>query len=1144
MNHNLELLYQNLITKSGKKIHLKDIHQGETGSILAKITEFHDGPVLVITKDIFAARSLEQEISFFGYRDNSRVVHTYNLPDWETLPYDQFSPHQDIISERLLTLYNLPKIQNGAIIISINTLLQYLPPRDFLESNSFVLKCKEKLNLNELRKRLEKFGFRCVTEVMEHGEFAVRGSLFDVFPMGSPEPYRIDLFDDIVDSIRIFDPDTQISSTKINEFRILPAKEFPLTSEAISFFRNNWYTFFNGDPALSSIYQNISRGESAPGIEYYLRLFFEHLATLFDYLPKNLLVISIDDIHKTAENFWQEIKNRHDELCHDNERPILPPKEIFLTVDKLFNLVGDFKHFEITTETKNPFPNLAIDHKKDNPLADFSRFLQTTKARVLVSVESLGRRESLLNLFKKYLSLEPKIYSAWQDFTHDNNKFGLVVANLSNSAYLQKENIALITENLLFGTQVLQRSPGKHKTHDPNTALLSLTELGVGDPVTHLEHGVGRYLGLTKLTHQDQQTEFLTIEYTEAAKLYVPVTSLHLISRYSGANSDTAPLNRLGGKQWEKAKRETLKKVRDVAVELLNIYAKRAAKQGFRFSEPDASYEKFARAFPFEETVDQKNAILATIADMTSTKTMDRLICGDVGFGKTEVAMRAAFIAVTSGKQVAILAPTTLLTEQHYQNFLDRFADFPVKIEMLSRFRDAKQQTIILNELKEGKIDIIIGTHKLLQPNIIFKDLGLLVIDEEHRFGVKQKERIKALRANIDILTLTATPIPRTLNMALSGMRDFSIIGTPPPGRLAIKTFIQEKNSYIIREAIQREIMRGGQVYFLHNEVATISHTAEELEKIIPEARIGIAHGQMRERELEKIMTDFYHQRFNVLVCTTIIESGIDLPSANTIIINRADKLGLAQLHQLRGRVGRSHHQAYAYLLTPPYKTLTSDAKKRLDALASLGALGIGFALATHDLEIRGAGELLGEEQSGQIAAIGFDLYVEYLEKALAALKNGETFDLENDPLQQKTEIDLQIPAVIPDLYLGDINLRLILYKRIASAKNNTELDDLQIEMINRFGLLPKETKNLFGITEIKLLAEPLGVKKIIANLNQGSIEFTEHPKVDLKKIISLVQKEPNIYKLKGGNKILFSKKHSFPENLIDFVKKLLCCIM
>jgi transcription-repair coupling factor (superfamily II helicase) len=1079
----------------------------------------HNGPTIVIAPNIAAITQLEHELNFFA---KDQDVEIFTLPDWETLPYDHFSPHQDIISQRLLALYRLLSLEKGIVLVSVTTAMQRLMPRDYLENNSFVLNKTQKIDLTKLRDNLIQRGYYHVNQVMEHGEFAVRGSIIDIFPMGSAIPYRIDLFYNEIESIREFDPETQRSLQELDNIQLLPAREFSLNEHAIFDFKQKWQDLF--PKSLDSpIYQNISHGDSVPGIEYYLPLFFTNTQTLFDYLPNNSLLVRFDDLTKPAEDFWSEINKRYEQLGFDLNRPLLPPIDIFIPVDKLFGYGKKFS--QIQTQHIKQLPDLSIDKLPE--------FLQSTPGRILFCAESAGRREALLELLQR-IDLQPKIYASWHEFTQDNTRFGFCIGILEQG--LKFGDITIIPETELFGQQVvMQRRLRQAKEQDPEAIIRDLTELKIGDPVVHVDHGIGRYLGLQTLTTGGITAEYLTIEYADKAKLYVPIAALHLISRYMGASPENAPYNRLGSKQWEKAKRKAQEKIYDTAAELLDIYARRAAKTGFAFKIPAEEYQKFAGTFSFETTGDQQTSIDQVKQDMLSKRTMDRLICGDVGFGKTEVALRAAFIAVQNNKQTAILTPTTLLTQQHYNNFQDRFADWPINIAMLSRFNSPKQQKAIIEQVKNGKIDIVIGTHKLLQPDIKFKDLGLLIIDEEHRFGVKQKEKIKSLRADIDILTLTATPIPRTLNMALSGIRDLSIIATPPEKRLSIKTFIREYNKQLIREAILRETLRGGQVYFLHNDVATIEKTTDLLKKLIPEANIQIAHGQMREQQLEKIMRDFYHLRFNVLVCTTIIESGIDIPTANTMIINNADRFGLAQLHQLRGRVGRSHHQAYAYLLIRSQKHITRDAKKRLDAISVMKDLGTGFTLATHDLEIRGAGEILGEEQSGQIQAIGFNLYTEFLDQAVNTLKSGSAPEL-----TYGTEIDLQIPALIPDSYVFDVHTRLTLYKRIANAKNKDELHELQVELVDRFGLHPQPTKNLFAITELKLKAQPLGIKSIKAGANSGIIEFTDNPHIDPQKIIQLMQKYPDIYKLTTANKLKFTLKEDTGAKRIMNINELL----
>jgi transcription-repair coupling factor (superfamily II helicase) len=1116
--------------KIGQRISWVNLQGASLGLALSSAIRQHQKTTVIVTPDTLTANRLEYELQFF-YQSDTPIL---QLPDWETLPYDYFSPHQDIISGRLATLYKLSSSQKTAIIAPITTLMQRLCPPDYLQSHTFLLNEKDQLNIETTRLRLEKAGYRCVNQVREHGEFAVRGSIIDLFPMGSLLPYRIDLFDDEIDSIRTFSPETQRTLEKINKIELLPAKEFPLDEKAIEHFRQQWRSQFSGNPLNCPIYQDISEGICTPGIEYYLPLFFDKTATFFDYLPKDTLIINIGATHKKADEYWHEISSRYEQRAHDVTRPILPPTHVFIPTQDIFYHIQHYLNVRVETQfnadldvsqdidfaTEAP-QNFTVDHKAARPLQELERFLAHYNGRVLFCAETTGRREALLQLFNA-ISLHPTHYTSWHDFITDNAPIGITVAPLDQGMNLTEPAINLIAETQLFGTRIMQRRRRKESVQDADAIIKDLTELQINAPIVHIDHGVGRYLGLQALTVGEQLTEFLCIEYSGGDKLYVPVASMHLINRYSGVDPEHAPLHKLGTEQWQRAKRKAAEQIRDVAAELLEIYAKREAAIGVACKELDNHYTTFAAAFPFEETPDQQQAIENVIKDMHAEKPMDRLVCGDVGFGKTEVAMRAAFIAVQNGKQVAILVPTTLLAQQHYNNFQDRFADWPIQVGVISRFNSAKEQNQTIEQLEQGKIDIIIGTHKLLQTDIKFKSLGLLVIDEEHRFGVRQKERLKSLRLNVDILTLTATPIPRTLNMAFAGIRDLSIIATPPARRLSVKTFVQEYQSQVIQEAISREIMRGGQVYFLHNDVATIEKTARELEKLIPEARIRIAHGQMRERELEQIMSDFYHRRSNVLVCSTIIENGIDVPSANTIIIDRADKFGLAQLHQLRGRVGRSHHQAYAYLLIPSFKTITNDANKRLEAIASLEDLGVGFTLATHDLEIRGAGELLGEGQSGEMQAIGFTLYMDLLSRAVDALKAGKEPELENI-VPQSTEIDLQIPALIPDNYLADVHLRLQFYKRIASAKTQFELDDIQVEMIDRFGLLPEPSKNLFAVSMIKQQAEALGILKIEANSKGGKIEFTQKPNIEPIKIIQLIQKQSAYFRLDGPTRLRFN---------------------
>jgi transcription-repair coupling factor (superfamily II helicase) len=1155
----LEKFYHNLQAKKAEKIYWQNLHGSATA--LAIASAIAENPLVVITPNILTTTQLEQELQFYLGRE--RQIPILVFPDWETLPYDHFSPHEDIISQRLLTLAQMPFLKSGIILAAATTLMHRLPPKNHLETNSFILEMNEIFDLSSFRRRLENQGYICVSKVMTHGEFAVRGSIIDLFPIGSKTPFRIDLLDTKVDSIRIFNQDTQRSLGKISKIHILPAKEHPLNDEAISRFRQSWRSRFSGDPLKCPIYQSAINHENHPGIEYYLPLFFAATASLFDYLPINPIIIKISDNEKIMTHFWQEINDRYEQLRHNQIRPLLAPSELYIPLDQIFSLQNEFPQVLINPEhyrdkikpNKNSIyfktkkiPEVFIDNKAKTPLIKLQNLLENhSAARVLFIAESAGRREILLNLLQT-INVDPVAVESWQKFiAGDPRKPAIAVAPIEQALHLLKTDdqieTLVITEAQIFGEQVVQYRANKTRGQNPETIVRDLTELQIGAPVVHLDHGIGRYLGLQKLPINGYETEFLTIEYADQAKLYVPVTSLNLISRYTGISAENAPLNHLASKKWEKTKREVQTKIRDVAVEILEIHANRLNARGFAFTKPSADYARFAAAFSFIETPDQKRAIDEVISDMTSDRPMDRLICGDVGFGKTEVAMRAAFLATSSGKQVAILTPTTILAQQHFTNFQDRFVDWPINIALFSRFSSSKEQKNISENLSQGKLDIIISTHKLLQNNVKFKNLGLLIVDEEHRFGVKQKEHIKKLAPHIDILTLTATPIPRTLNMAFATIYDFSIIATPPAKRLAIKTFVRERDNYLIKEAVSREILRGGQIYFLHNDIVTIEKTARELQHLIPTARIAIAHGQMRKQTLEQVMSDFYHLRNNVLVCTTIIESGLDIPTANTIIIDRADRFGLAQLHQLRGRVGRSHHQAYAYLITPPSSILTPDAKKRLDAIISMEDLGAGFILATHDLEIRGAGELLGEEQSGAIQNIGFSLYMEMLEQAVEALKTGREIDIEI--AKPSMEVDLQIPALIPDKYIEDMNLRLVLYKRIAGSKSKDKLDDLQSEMIDRFGLLPEFTKNLFKIAELKLKAQKLGIIKIITGASgKGSIEFSAHPNIDPNTIIQLIQKHPNIYKFKGSCHMEFIikpdvSKINFLNTLLDYLSNI-----
>ena len=1116
-------------SKAGFRSQWGRLYGSSYGLVLSATAAQHPGPVLVITADMAAAQRLEYSLRFYMAEKDISIL---QFPDWETLPYDRFSPHQDIISERLTTLSRLPDLTQGILITPIQTLMHRIAPKSYLDGFCLSLTLGQKFDIDEMRLRLEHSGYNCVSSVMEHGEFAVRGSLFDLFPMGSKHPYRIELFDDEIESIRTFNPETQLSIEKVDKIQLLPAREFPLNKDAISQFRTAFRARFEGDPQQTNVYRDVSNGIASPGIEYYLPLFFEETISLFDYLPDSTLLITADDVNSEVETFWSEINERYEQARHDVEHPLLNPDEVFLPVNEVF---GHFKrfprvelqHYEhedsqaVNFATEAP-PPLNFDVRSSEAAAALKQFLNNFNGRVLFAAETTGRRETLTEMLRDN-DIQPTQVENWQEFINSEHKLAITVAPLEDGLLLREPEIAVISEPQLFGLQVLQRRRRKKSKRDTDSVVKNLAELTLNAPVVHDDYGVGRYLGLQTLKIGELDTEFLTLEYANNDKLYVPVNSLHLISRYTGAAPDNAPLHRLGSGQWEKAKKKAREQVHDVAAELLDIYARREAQSGYSYPLDELQYHAFAAGFPFEETPDQQTAIDNVIRDMRSPKPMDQLICGDVGFGKTEVAMRAAFIAVQAGKQVAVLSPTTLLTQQHTENFRDRFADWPVQIESLSRFGTKKEQAQVLKNLEAGKVDIVIGTHKLLQPDVKYKNLGLVIIDEEHRFGVRQKEQFKSLRSEIDILTLTATPIPRTLNMAMSGLRELSIIASPPAKRLAIKTFVTEWKDDMIKEACLREIKRGGQVYFLHNDVATIEKQMHKLAELIPEANVQFAHGQMRERDLERVMSDFYHQRFNILVCTTIIETGIDIPSANTIILNKADRFGLAQLYQLRGRVGRSHHRAYAYLIIPSRKTLTSDAKKRLEAIESIESLGTGFTLATHDLEIRGAGELLGDGQSGQMIEIGFTMYTELLERAVTAMKLGKTPDLEK-PLHQGAEIDLHVPALIPNDYIPDVHERLIMYKRIASAMNASELKELQVEMIDRFGLLPTPVKTLHQVTELKLAAAKLGIKKIDYGQEGGRIIFVEQPDIDPMKIIKLIQSQSNTYKLDGNDKLRLLK--------------------
>jgi len=1078
----------------------------------------------VVVANASDGQRLLDEIAWFA--DGKLSCHL--LPDWETLPYDAFSPHQDLVSERLATLHEIQNGQCDVLVVPATTALVRLAPPSFLAAYTFFFRQGERLDEARLKAQLTLAGYSHVSQVMSPGEYSVRGGLIDLFPMGSVLPYRLDLFGDEIETIRTFDADTQRSLYPVKEVRLLPGREFPMDDAARTAFRGRWRERFEGDPSRSPIYRDIGNGIASAGIEYYLPLFFDETANLFNYLPQESPVALVGDIDAAIGRFWLDTESRYKFLKSDRERPILEPHELFLGAEQFFTCIKPHGRWAIardaalaSSELSAPLPDVAVNRRLDDPLASLRAYLAQSDTRVMICADSAGRRETLQQYFAEYkLDLTP--VEGFEGFRESSAKLALGVAPLQAGFELSDEEsgrLVFITETELYAGS--GRRAGKKKqeaTSQVESMVRDLSELKIGDPVVHINHGIGRYMGLESLDLGEGETEFLHLEYAKDSKLYVPVSQLHVISRYSGTSPEDAPLHSLGSGQWEKAKRKAAEQVRDTAAELLNLYARRAARQGHAFEYSSVDYENFAQSFGFDETPDQAEAIHNVVKDMTSGRPMDRLVCGDVGFGKTEVALRAAFIAVMGGKQVAILAPTTLLAEQHAQTFADRFADWPVRIAELSRFRTGKEINNAIKGMADGTLDIVIGTHKLLSPDVKFTRLGLVIIDEEHRFGVRQKEALKALRAEVDVLTLTATPIPRTLGMALEGLRDFSIIATAPQKRLAIKTFVRSEDGSVIREACLRELKRGGQIYFLHNEVDTIENRRTMLQELLPEARIGVAHGQMHERDLEKVMRDFVQQRFNILLCTTIIETGIDVPTANTIIMHRADKFGLAQLHQLRGRVGRSHHQAYAYLLVSDVQNLTRQAQRRLDAIQAMEELGSGFYLAMHDLEIRGAGEVLGENQSGEMLEIGFQLYSDMLNEAVRSLKAGKEPDLAA-PLSSTTEINLHVPALLPADYCGDVHERLSIYKRLANCESQDRIDGMQEELIDRFGKLPDAVKALIETHRLRIAAKSVGIVKIDAHGEAASLQFMEKPPIDPIKIITLIQKNRHV-KLAGQDKL------------------------
>jgi transcription-repair coupling factor (superfamily II helicase) len=1110
----------------------------------------------IVTSDAADAQRLMDELVFFA--PGLRCV---MFPDWETLPYDTFSPHQDLISERLATLWRIKQRNHeesaDVVLVPATTALYRLAPPSFLAGYTFEFKVKQKLDEAQLKAQLTLAGYSHVSQVVSPGEYAVRGGLIDLFPMGSLVPYRVDLFDDEIDSIRTFDPDSQRSLYPVPEVRLLPGREFPMDEAARARFRSRWRELLEGDPTKSRIYKDMGNGVATAGIEYYLPLFFEETATVFDYLGAGqadaATVVLHGDLEPAFQRFWQDTRDRYRLVQGDPERPVLPPDALFLSAEQFYTLTNGHAQLALRAGTADvadnalaqALPELTVVRGAEDPLARLQAHIHRSTTRVLILAESDGRRESLLD-FVRSSGLTPPVFDSLEDFLTSDEKVGMATAALVSGFHWFEHGIDLVTETELFAAgPTTRRRKKQEQVSDVEALIKDLSELNVGDPVVHSQHGIGRYRGLVNMDMGQKNEdgtpalqEFLHLEYADKATLYVPVSQLQLIGRYTGVSADEAPLHKLGSGQWEKAKRKAAEQVRDSAAELLNIYARRAAREGHAFRYSPQDYETFANDFGFEETADQKAAIHCVIQDMISPRPMDRLVCGDVGFGKTEVALRAAFVAVTGGKQVALLAPTTLLAEQHYQTLKDRFAKWPVKVAEVSRFRSGKEVTAAMKGIEDGTVDIVVGTHKLLSEKTHFKNLGLLIIDEEHRFGVRHKEAMKALRAEVDVLTLTATPIPRTMGMALEGLRDLSVIATAPQRRLAIKTFVRNEGTGVIREAVLRELKRGGQCYFLHNEVETIENRRQKLEEILPEARIAVAHGQMPERELERVMRDFVAQRYNILLCSTIIETGIDVPTANTIVISRADKFGLAQLHQLRGRVGRSHHQAYAYLMVPEIEGLTKQAAQRLDAIQQMEELGSGFYLAMHDLEIRGAGEVLGENQSGNMLEVGFQLYNEMLSEAVRSLKAGKEPDLLS-PLSVTTDINLHAPALLPNDYCGDVHLRLSFYKKLATAKTSDQIDALLEELVDRFGKLPPQAQTLVDVHRLRVLTQPYGVIKVDAAPGVIQITFKPNPPVDPMAIIGLIQKNKHI-KLAGNDKIRIERELPDPKARAQMVRDVL----
>ncbi len=1130
------------IPKAGARLDLPGLAGSADALAIAQLAQT-ERLLAVIAASPLDAQRLKEEVSWFA-----PTLRVHLLSDWETLPYDNFSPHQDLISERLATLYAVTSGECDVLIAAAPTALARIAPPSFLAAHTFFLKKDGQLNLNKLRDQLTLAGYAHVTQVIAAGEYSVRGGLVDLFPMGAALPYRIELFDDDIDTIRVFDVDSQRTLYPVPEIRLLPAREFPLTESGRTKFRQRFREAFEGDASRVSLYKDVSNGTPPAGIEYYLPLFFDETATLFDYLPANTTLLMHHDVPAAITEFWNDTNSRFNLLKGDRSRPILRPTDLFLTEEQFFLVANQYPMLRLREAADDaaivkPIPVVAVDRKADKPLAALSSFIDAFSGRILLLAESAGRRETIAEYLAEH-GLRPEVATDFGTFLTGNASVMLSVAPISGGFFVDNAAVALITENELYAATARPRNKrGDARRSNLEGWLRDLSELKIGDPVVHESHGIGRYMGLAHMDYGDGENEFLHLEYAGGDTLYVPVSQLNVISRYSGADPENIELHRLGSGQWDKAKKKAAEQVHDTAAELLHLYAQRAARSGHKFEFKPHDLDAFADGFGFEETPDQLAAINAVVDDMRSGKPMDRLVCGDVGFGKTEVALRAAFVAIADGKQVAVLCPTTLLAEQHFLTFSDRFAqvahEWPVKVAEISRFRSAKEQAQAITDLATGKIDILIGTHRLLQKDVKFDRLGLVIIDEEHRFGVRQKESLKALRSEVDVLTLTATPIPRTLGLSLDGLRDFSVIATAPQKRLAIKTFVARWSDGQIREACLREFKRGGQVYFLHNEVDTIDNMKERLHKLLPDARIVIGHGQLPERELERVMREFTQQKHNVLLCSTIIETGIDNPHANTIIINRADKFGLAQLHQLRGRVGRSHHQAYAYLMTHEDAKPSAQAQRRLDAIQSMEELGSGFFLAMHDLEIRGAGEVLGEGQSGDIHEVGFAMYTNMLNAAVKALKEGKAVPDLTQPLDITSEINLRVPALLPNTYCPDVHERLTLYKRLANCGTEDELRDMQEELIDRFGEMPMQTIALMETHKLRILGHPLGVAKLDASPQTIQLQFIKDPPIDALRIIKLIQSDRN-FKLAGQDKLTWKKETPTLKDRVAAVRELL----